>query len=528
MRHPWDQRLGVWWIAEDHPDAPAIVASPTARSLTFGQLAAAAHRVANALRAQGLRDGDVVAYALPNDVDAVIWQLATTEIGLRYLTLNPALSAEEFAAILRHSGATALITHVDYLDRFTDAPAGATLRVVVGTAAEIGAGSTIPSGFIGESQLVAGQPATPPADRRQGDAIRYSSGTTGKPKGIVRPLDGRDPSVAANAMAVFGRAFNFLPFDGAHLVSTGMHHGGCQSFYLGALNVGQPLAILGRFDAEQTLATIEAHAVTTAYMVPTQFVRMLKLPTEVRERYDVSSLKAVVHSAAPCPLEVKKEMMAWWGPVIWETYGGTEGAATVAKPHRWLEKPGTVGRTIRGMTVKILDDEGNTLPANAIGNVYIERQDGQRFEYRNDAELTESVHRGAAFTIGDIGYLDDDGYLFICDRAKDMIISGGVNIYPAEVEGVLAGHPAVGDVAVIGIPDPEWGEQVKAVVELVGGSEPSDELAGDIITYCRARLAGFKCPRTVDFAASLPRTEAGKLIKRQIREKFWAGAGRQV
>lgn len=524
MRHPWDQRLGVWWIAADHPDKPAIVASPSGRTLSFGELAAAAHRVANALRAHGLSDGDVVAYALPNDVDAVIWQLATTEIGLRYITLNPALSADEFAAILQHSGASALVTHVDYIDRLTDTAAGTGLRIVVGTDLE----SSSRAGFVLEAELLDGQPTTPPPHRREGDSIRYSSGTTGKPKGIVRPLADRDPSVAANAMAVFGRAFNFLPFDGAHLVSTGMHHGGCQSFYLGALNVGQPLAILGRFDAEQTLATIAAHAVTTAYMVPTQFVRMLKLPLEIRNHYDVSSLKSVVHSAAPCPLQVKKDMMAWWGPVIWETYGGTEGAATVAKPQRWLEKPGTVGRTIRGMNVKILDDEGNTLPANSIGNVYIERQDGQRFEYRNDAELTASVYRGAAFTIGDVGYLDDDGYLFICDRAKDMIISGGVNIYPAEVEGVLSSHPAVGDVAVIGIPDPEWGEQVKAVVELVSGVEPSDELAQDIIAYCRARLAGFKCPRSVDFETSLPRTEAGKLIKREIRETYWAGVGRQV
>ncbi len=522
MQHPWDQRLGVWWIAEDHPDAPAIVDSPSGRTLTFAELVAAAHRVANALRAQGLHEGDVVAYALPNDVDAVIWQLATNEIGLRYLTLNTALSADEFISILEHSGAAALATHADYLDRFTAVPDGTRLRIVVGDS------PGIPAGFVAESDFLAGQPTTAPEGRKQGDAIRYSSGTTGKPKGIVRPLDGRDPSVAANAMAVFGQAFDFHPFDGAHLVSTGMHHAGCQSFYLGALNVGQPLAILAKFDAEQTLATIDRHGVTTAYMVPTQFVRMLKLAPDVRDKYDVSSLRSVVHSAAPCPLQVKKAMMDWWGPVIWETYGGTEGAATIAKPHRWLEKPGTVGRPVRGMNVKILDDEGNALAPTAIGNVYIERLDGESFEYRNDAELTASVHRGSAFTIGDVGYLDDDGYLFICDRAKDMIISGGVNIYPAEVEGVLTAHPAVADAAVIGIPDPEWGEQVKAVVELIADAEPSDDLAADIIAYCRTQLAGFKCPRSVDFETALPRTEAGKLVKRQIRDSYWAEAGRQV
>lgn len=524
MKHPWDQRLGVWWIAEDHPHAPAIAESPSGRTMSFGELAAAAHRVANALRAHGLRDGEVVAYALPNDVDAVVWQLATTEIGLRYLTLNPTLSTDEFTSILEHSGATALVSHVDYLDRCAAAAGDATLRVVAGAAPGVG----VPAGFVTDAALVAGQSSTAPKGRRQGDTIRYSSGTTGKPKGIVRALDNRDPSEAANAMAVFGRAFDFRPFDGAHLVSTGMHHAGCQSFYLGALNVGQALVILGKFDAEQTLAAIDRHPVTSAYMVPTQFVRMLKLPRDVRSKYDVSSLRSVVHSAAPCPLQVKQDMMNWWGPVIWETYGGTEGAATIAKPYRWLQKPGTVGRPVRGMSVKILDDEGNSLPANEIGNVYIESLNGQSFEYRNDAELTASVHRGNAFTLGDVGYLDEDGYLFVCDRAKDMIISGGVNIYPAEVEGVLSSHPAVADVAVIGIPDAEWGEQVKAVVELVADAEPSGSLADELIAFTRSRLAGFKCPRSVEFTARLPRTETGKLMKRSIRDAYWAEAGRRV
>ncbi|BBX01897.1 acyl-CoA synthetase [Mycolicibacterium moriokaense] len=524
VKHSWDRRLGVWWIAEDHPHAPAIAESPSGRTMTFSELAAAAHRVANALRAHGIGDGEAVAYALPNDVDAVVWQLATLETGLRYLTLNPTLSTDEFASILEHSGATALVTHVDYLQRCAEAATGATLRVVVGAAAD----DALPSGFITDTELVADQPSTPPAKRKQGDSIRYSSGTTGKPKGIMRPLEDRDPSVAANAMAVFGHAFDFRPFDGVHLVSTGMHHAGCQSFYLGALNVGQALVILGKFDAEQTLAAIDSHPVTSAYMVPTQFVRMLKLPHDVRSKYDVSSLRSVVHSAAPCPLQVKKEMMDWWGPVIWETYGGTEGAATIAKPYRWLEKPGTVGRPVRGMSVKILDDEGNPLPANEVGNVYIESLSGRSFEYRNDAELTASVYRGNAFTLGDLGYLDDDGYLFICDRAKDMIISGGVNIYPAEVEGVLSSHPAITDVAVIGIPDPEWGEQIKAVVELVPDAEPSDALAEELIAYTRARLAGFKCPRSVDFTPQLPRTETGKLMKRQIRDPYWVEAGRRV
>jgi long-chain acyl-CoA synthetase len=261
--------------------------------------------------------------------------------------------------------------------------------------------------------------------------------------------------------------------------------------------------------------------------VPTQFVRLLRLPDEVRHRYDLSSLEVIVHSAAPCPPEVKKRMFDWWGPVIWETYGGSEGAATIAKPHHWLARPGTVGRPVRGVRVRILDDDGAELGPGRTGRVFID-VGGRRFSYRDDPAQTEQAYRGSAFTLGDIGHVDADGFLYISDRAKDMIITGGTNVYPAEVEAVLVGHPAVADVAVVGAPDPEWGEQVRAVVQPEAGVVADDALAAELIAYCRARLAGYKSPRLVEFRATLPRTETGKLAKGGIRAELWAGAERRI
>ncbi len=522
MKHPWDRRLGFWWLAQDRPDQPAVVGCPSEVTLTFSELAGRAHRLVHGLRARGLGAGDIFAYALPNDVDILCWQLAANEGGFQSIALNPALSGAEIQRIVDHSGAAALVLHHDFSERVDQMSGTGSIKVRVSVGGDI-------EGFLSQEALVEGQPRTEPTGRVLGLPISYSSGTTGQPKAVVRPrLPTIDPSVAADMAKSFGHAFQFQPLTGVHLVSAGMHHGGCQGFYLGALNVGQALVILGKFDPEKTLAAIERHRVTTAYMVPTQFVRLLRLPQETKDRYDVSSLEVVVHSAAPCPIEVKKQMMDWWGPVIWETYGGMEGAATIAKPYRWLEKPGTVGRSVAGMKVKILDEDGNELPRGEEGGVYLEPESGASFAYKDDPELTASVSKGNAFTLGDVGLMDEDGYLFIRDRAKDMIISGGVNIYPAEVEGVLSAHPAVGDVAVIGIPDPEWGEQVKAIVELVDGVAPSDRLARELITFCQERISRYKCPRSVDFRSELPRTDGGKLYKRILRDEYWAAAERKV
>ncbi len=512
MASVWDQRLGFWWIAEDHPDLPAIVSSPDG-ACSYAELAGRAHQLVHLLRARGVQPGDAVAALLPNGVGLVEWSLACSEAGWYFLPLNTLLTASEVATIVEHSGAQALVTHEQHAAQVSTVDVGALAAAfAIGTVA----------GCEPLADARAAHPTTPPADRTPGALFVYTSGTTGRPKGIRRPPPAGDPDAAANDAALFGRAFDFVPFGGPHLVSTAMYHGGSHAYYAGALNVGHGLVIMPRFDAAEALRLIEQHRVYSAYMVPTQFHRLLQLPEEVRARADVSSLHAVVHSAAPCPLEVKRRMLEWWGPVIWETYGGMEGPATIAKPHRWLEKPGTVGRAIRGTRLAILDDEGGELGPGEIGGIYY-GSDAPAFQYVGDAETTRAAYRGKLFTIGDVGYLDDDGYLFICDRAKDMIITGGVNVYPQEVEAVLATHPAVADVAVIGLPDAEWGETIVAVVQPVDSAVPDDALADELIGLCRAQLAKYKCPRRVEFRAALPRTDAGKLSKHRLRDEYAAG-----
>jgi long-chain acyl-CoA synthetase len=511
MSSKWDERLGVWEIARRYPDLAAIITSTSTGIVTFSQLIARANKTVHAMRAAGVKAGDTVAIALPNDVDIVVWQLAGSQAGWRYYTLAPALPADELSAIFAHSGAKAVVAH-----QANAANAAGT----VGPDVRISVGGPI-TGFITQEDLVEGQPESTPPQRQSGSQLVYTSGTTGKKKAIEHPLPSLGPDDMADAMKTFGQAFGFEPLNGVHLVSAGMHHGGCRAFYEGALNVGQSLVIMAKFDAEEALSLIEQYRVSTAYMVPTQFVRLLRLPETIRHNYDVSSLGTVVHSAAPCPREIKQQMMDWWGPVIWETYGGTEGAATIAKPQRWLERPGTVGRAIRGMRVHILDEDGNDLPPHQAGMVYLEPQ-GQGFSYYRDEEQTAEAYRGRSFTIGDIGYLDEDGYLFIVDRKKDMIISGGVNVYPAEVEGVLLSHPAVADAAVVGLPDPEWGETVCAYIQLADGNAESDTLRDTLTAFAREHLDAVKCPRRMWFRDNLPRTETGKLLKRELREEMSA------
>ena len=508
----WDQRLGFWWIAEDHPGAPAVLAGPDG-PLSYGELAARAHQLVHLFRHLGAAPGVPVAVMADNGNTIVEASLACHESGLHMIPLNTHLSARELEVILRHSGARVLVIGARFAGLLDDLDLDG-LAVAVRTIGEV-------DGFTSLDVARADHPTSVPDDRSQGGLFVYTSGTTGHPKGIRRPLAQGDVGQLANDAAVFGRAFDFRPFDGPMLVSTGMFHGGSHAYYMGGLNVGHALVIMERFDAEATLAAIETHRVRSAYMVPTQFHRLLQLPQRVRDRYDVSSLHSIVHSAAPCPRAVKEQMMQWWGPVIWETYGGVEGAATIAKPKAWLEHPGTVGRAVRGVRLSILDDDGNELPVGEVGHIYVDN--GVGFTYHDDPDQTSAAFRGRRFSLGDMGYLDDDGYLFVADRAKDMIITGGTNVYPAEIESVLLDHPSVHDVGVIGLPDPDWGETVAAVVEPVAGSADDPELEAVLAAHCKEQLASYKVPRRWFFAQDLPRTEAGKLAKRALRDQFARG-----
>ncbi len=347
----------------------------------------------------------------------------------------------------------------------------------------------------------------------------YTSGTTGRPKGVRR--DKPDPRADLDV----GRLTQYDADAHFHLCTGPLYHAAPLAFSWSApAALGVPIVMMDGWSAEETLRLIERHRITHTHMVPTMFHRLLSLPDDVKAAHDLSSLLFVLHGAAPCPVEVKQRLMDWLGPIVWEYYAATEGAGTLVSPQAWLRRPGTVGKVSPPDHVRILDDSGSDTPPGDIGTVYLKAPppDGTRFEYYKAPEKTDGAYAGDGdyFTLGDVGYVDGDGYLFLTDRSAHLIISGGVNIYPAEVEGVLIGHPAVGDVGVVGVPDDDWGEIVVAVVEPQPGVEPSDELGAELVEWCRERVAHYKCPRHVEFTEALPRHDNGKLYKHQLREQL--------
>jgi long-chain acyl-CoA synthetase len=509
---------------ESQPDKPAIVMAATGAVTTFAELDAAANRLSRVLRAAGVQPGDHVAFCMENHPRYLEVAWGCHYAGAIYTAASSRLTSGELSYILRDCEAKVFITSKYKADQATeivgDTP-GVTLRLMLdGTVA----------GHDSYEDAVDAQTAEPLDDRVAGTDMLYSSGTTGLPKGVATPFSPQPLETAATGVTGLLQLLFAMTSDSVYLSPAPLYHAAPLRFCMSSTALGATVVVMDHFDAETYLELIDRDDATHTQVVPTMFVRLLKLPEEVRARYDVSSLQFVIHAAAPCPVPVKQQMIEWFGPVIHEYYAGTEGNGFVyCNSEQWLEHPGTVGSPI-GCTVHIVGDDGSTLPTGESGTIYFEG--GAEFEYHNDAEKTKSSrHPKGWSTLGDVGYLDDDGFLYLTDRKAYMIISGGVNIYPQEAENVLVTHPKVVDVAVFGVPNDDFGEEVKAVVqpvEMPADAQEADALAQELIAFCRANLADVKCPRSVDFRAELPRHPTGKLYKRHLKDEYWTAAGRSI
>lgn len=510
---------GFWAQAAAAPTRRVLI-TPTGEAWTAGRLHEAANRLVHGLRAAGLREGDAFATVLPNGPEFLTAHLAATQAGFYLVPVNHHLLASEIAWIVADSGAKVLIAH----ERWAVAATAAADEAGLPAAGRHAVGDI--AGFRPYAALLDGRPGTPPAGRTLGWVMNYTSGTTGRPRGIRRPLTGRPPE--ESHLGGFLGIFGITPFDGnVHLVCSPLYHTAVLQFAAASLHIGHRLVLMDKWTPQEMLRLIDTHRCTHTHMVPTQFQRLLALPEDVRASYDVSSLRHAVHGAAPCPEHVKRAMIDWWGPCVEEYYAASEGGGAFATAKEWLRRPGTVGRAWPISELAVLDDDGKPVPPGELGTVYMRMTTG-RFAYHKDAAKTDENRIGDFFTVGDLGHLDEDGYLFLRDRKIDLIISGGVNIYPAEIESVLLAHPAVADAAVFGIPQDDWGEEVKAVVEAADGHRPGEELAAALLAHCARRLAGYKCPKSVEFIASMPRDPNGKLYKRHLREPYWNGRNRAV
>ncbi|WP_372759134.1 acyl-CoA synthetase, partial [Litorivivens sp.] len=495
--------LGFWSFARKDPSPLALVA-PDGKQYTRGDLLNTANQVVHGLRALGMQRGDAVAMMLPNCAEFYHIYLAATQAGFYMVPINWHLAGPEVAYILEDSESKVFITH----ERVAKAATTAAREAGFNTANAFAVGNI--DGFRSFADLIDGQPTTLPEDRSAGQVMNYTSGTTGKPKGVKRPLPDMSPEDLYGLMAMFLMLFGIQPEDdNVHFCGSPLYHTAVLQFSGNSLHMGHTVVLVDKWDPEENLALIEKHKVTTSHMVPTQFTRMLKLPEEVRKKYDVSSTRHMIHAAAPCPPDIKRQMLEWWGNSIYEYYAGTEGGGTLCTPEGWLAHPGSVGCAWMGSEVKIYDDEGNELGPNETGTIYMKLMDNSDFEYKGDKEKTKKNRIGNFFTLGDVGHLDEDGYLFLSDRKIDMIISGGANIYPAEIENVLILHDKVNDCAVFGVPNEDWGEEIKAVVQPIAGVEASDELSAEIMSFLEERLARMKLPRTIDYLDELPRDPNG-------------------
>jgi long-chain acyl-CoA synthetase len=502
--------------AASTPDKPAVVMGGTGQVITYGDLDAEANQVSHVFRSLGLQPGDHIALCLENHPRYFALAWGAHYAGLYYTAMSSRLTTDEMAYIVEDCGARAFVTSAYKRDQAAEL-AG---RLVDDVALYMLDGTI--DGYESWEDALAAQPATAlPEARVEGRDMLYSSGTTGRPKGVEAPLPGTPLGTTDAVHLMVSALFGATP-DSVYLSPAPMYHAAPLRFSMGFHRSGATVVAMERFDAEDALALIERYRVTHSQWVPTMFIRMLKLPAEVRERYDVSSLQVAIHAAAPCPVAIKEQMIDWWGPVLHEYYAGTEGNGFVyCDSAAWLAHKGTVGQPIAS-ELHIVGDDGEELPAGEAGTIYF--GGGAEFTYHNDPDKTAASRdpKGRGWsTLGDVGYVDGDGFLFLTDRKAYMIITGGVNVYPQEAENVLAVHPAVADVAVLGVPNDDFGEEVKAVVEPISLDDAGPELERELIAYCREHLADVKCPRTVDFRAELPRHPTGKLYKRLLKDEYW-------
>jgi acyl-coenzyme A synthetase/AMP-(fatty) acid ligase len=515
-------------FAAKDPDRPAIIYGDGEHVESYGELEQRSRRVAHALRGFGLEPGDSVAVLIGNDDSFFDLFWACHRTGLYFTPVNWHLQRDEVQYIVENCDAKLFVAHPRFAE--VAVPAAQALPQLKVCAS---VGGALP-GFRSLEDAVAAAPQDAPlGEELEGSVMLYSSGTTGRPKGVRRPLPrvpAGDPRLVMTSIGLVS-LFGMREGD-VYLSPAPLYHAAPLAFSSAQHRIGATTVIMRRFDPEQALHLIERYRVRTSQWVPTHFIRLLRLPEEVRRRYDVSSLEVAVHAAAPCPVPVKRAMIEWWSDAIVEYYAGTEGGGTLIRAKDWLAHEGSVGRHWAGGKVHVLDEDGREIEKpRQEGAIYFEAPPDPeaRFRYYKDDSKTAGTYRGNLFTIGDIGYLDEDGFLYLTDRQSNMIISGGVNIYPQETESHLVTHPKVHDVAVLGVPNADLGEEVKAVVVPTPGVASGPELERELIEFCRAGIAHYKCPRSVDFVETLPRTETGKMQKRKLRDGYWKGhAGRLV
>ncbi len=500
------------WVQED-PDKPAFIMATNGQVVTRLQLEESANRCAHMLRDLGLETGDKIAIYMENNPCFIEIANAAARSGLLYTTISTHLTVPEVEYIVNDCGAKVFFASAagsEVASQLVDKMPNVMARLMVnGTVA----------GYEAYEDKVSPYPVEPISDEMAGTDMLYSSGTTGRPKGIkltLEPMPYGDLWDGAKLLiALYG-----LNNETIYLSPAPLYHAAPLRFVMFTIYMGGTVIVMEKFDALQSIELIGKYKTTHSQWVPTMFIRMLKLPEEERKKFDVSSQKIAIHAAAPIPIQVKEQMIDWWGPILFEYYAGTEGNGLCAiASEEWLQHKGSVGRAMLG-TIKILSEEENELPTREVGTIYF--ADGQEFEYHNDPEKTAGSRSSHGWTtLNDVGYVDEEGYLYLTDRKANMIISGGVNIYPQESENILVTHPKVLDVAVIGIPHEEFGEAVKGVVQLRNPAEASPELEQELIEFCRQQLAKLKCPASIDFLAELPRTPTGKLIKRLLKDKYW-------